>query len=114
MSQDNSGLMIVIIAGVVISVLALYFLGNLFIFLGIAAIFISIIFLMISTENQDLLILGLIILGIGIVLLFLGFGIVGFFENNPTGQNLLGASNYVVNTTAQGIDTYNEITSAIK
>jgi hypothetical protein len=114
MTNDNSVLIILIVAGIVITVLALYFLGNLFITLGIATIFIGIIILMISIENQDLLIPGLIVLGIGIILIFLGSGIVGFFENNPTGQNLLGASNYVVNTTAQGIDTYNEITRAIK
>lgn len=74
-SRDEQGLVILIIAFVVISVLVLYFLSKMFFAVGIALILISIFLIIMgfASEEEKLIWIGLILLAIGIILAVLGY-----------------------------------------
>src|SRR3989339_596835 len=117
-TRNDQGLAIIIIAFVVIGVIVLYFLSKMFFVTGIALILIS-VFLIIAGfafEEENLIIVGIIVLIIGIILAVVGYSGVSFFESNPTGKGLLDGANTVVNTTkdiGKGYsDTLNTINSA--
>lgn len=66
-------------------------------------------FVGLHTENERFLICSVIILLIGISFVIVGNEGVEFFEENPTGRNLLDTANTVVNTTNDYIDKPNKI-----
>ncbi|MBI2546573.1 hypothetical protein HYV81_05325 [Candidatus Woesearchaeota archaeon] len=106
---DNSGLIIAIIAAVVITVLVLYFLAQLAIWIGVAGLIVAVI--LFFTGNHEF---GIIILIVSIILLAFGFGVTHFFESNPTGRVLLDGANVAVNTTKEGYNAYNQALGGLK
>ena len=114
MGEDNSGIIIIIIIAVFVGViLSLYFLSKILVTLGVVITIISIILLIVglATESSELAIIGGFGLVGGLIILSVGATGVNFFEHNPTGQNLLGASNTIVNTTKQGVQGYVDLTN---
>lgn len=110
-NKDNSGMIFFIIAIFVGVVLALYFLSKILLVLGMALVIISILSLIARFASQEsrLVVFGLIILFIGIACVAIGQEGVSFFEENPTGVNLLDTSNSIVNATKEGVGVYSEI-----
>ena len=106
--NDNTGL--IIIAAFVGVILALYFISKILLSLGIALIIISIIILALGLliKDQRFLLIGGIGIVLGIILGVLGGSGIDFFENNPTGKNLLDAANSIVNSTKDSIKIYNK------
>ena len=106
--NDNTGIVIVAICAVLIFVL--YFLSKVFLTLGFLLIGVSIILLIIGvSQGNNLTIIGIFLLLLGIILAGVGHEGVTFFEQNPTGKNLLDTANTVVNTTKEATETYGEI-----
>lgn len=112
MANNNSGIVFIIIAVSVGVVLATYFLLKILFAIGLALVFISVILLAIGIISQEskMLSFSLIFLVIGITCVAIGHEGVSFFEENPTGANLLNASNSIVNATKEGVGVYSEIT----
>lgn len=110
-SRDNSGLILIIIAIFVGIILILYFLSQLFFAIGIILIIISLILIFIALSNNDgeILIIGAILLGLGILLLIVGLTGLHFFEQNATGKNLLNSANTIVNATREGVNVYSNL-----
>ncbi len=98
-NKDDST--IVIIAIFIAAILALYFISKILFVLGIIIIFISIVvlFMGLSTNDERLTAIGGICLVLGIIFAVIGGEGIHFFENNPTGKNLLDAANTIVNST---------------
>lgn len=113
--QNEKGLAILIIAFVVIGILVLYFLFKMLFAVGIAVLFISVILLIFgfASEEETLIIIGIIGVVIGIILMIVGHAGVSFFESNPTGKNLLDGANMVVNTSKDIGQDYAEITNSV-
>lgn len=107
---DNSGIGIIILAIFVGAILMLYFLSKIFLTLGFLLIGISIILIIIGlSQGNNIAIFGILLLLLGIILVGVGHEGVTFFEQNPTGKNLLDTANTVVNTTKETVETYGEI-----
>ena len=108
--SDNSGIGIIILA-ISVGILTLYFLLKIFLTLGFLLIIVSIILLIIGVllQNNNLVIFSILLLLFGIILAGVGHEGVTFFEQNPTGKNLLDTANTVVNTTKGTVETYGEI-----
>jgi len=104
-NNNSAAIFIICVAIFVGAVLALYLVSKLLVWIGpILAIISLIIFLIgLNNDNQDLIIIGVIGIIVGLVLLGLGLAGVNFFEQNSTGKNLLDASNTVVDATKQSI-----------
>lgn len=114
-ARNDQGLAILIVAFVVIGVLILYFLSKMLFTVGIALILISIFLIIMgfASEEDNLIWIGLIVLLIAIILTTIGYTGISFFENNPTGKNLLDGANTVVNTSKDVgktyVDTMNQV-----
>lgn len=98
-NNDNTELKILVVFVAV--VLALYFISLILQTLGLAVIVIAIIVLFygLSINNEKVALIGGIGLVSGIILLVIGHTGLSFFEQNPTGKNLLDTANIVVNST---------------
>ena len=72
---------------------------------------ISSIFLIIigASQGNNLVLFGILLFLVGIIFAGVGHEGVTFFEQNPTGKNLLDTANTVVNTTKEATETYGEI-----
>ena len=92
------------------AVLIAYVLSKIFLTLGFLLICVSIFLIIIGiSQGNNLAFLGIILLLIGVILAGVGHEGVTFFEQNPTGKNLLDTANTVVNTTKEAAETYGEI-----
>src|SRR3989337_703133 len=100
-NENNQGKIILIIAAAVAVVLVTYFFLKILFVIGLVLLFLSVILLIMGGFSQDneLLYYGFIGLVIGIVFLAIGNEGISFFEENPTGKNLLDAANTIVNST---------------
>ena len=104
-NNNSTATFIICVAIFVGAILSLYFLSKILVWIGPILAVISLIILLmgINNEDQDLIIIGVIGIIIGLVLLGFGLAGVNFFEENATGKNLLGASNTIVDATKQSI-----------
>ena len=108
--RDNSEIGIILLAILVGSILIAYFLSKILLTLGFLLIFISIFLIIIGiSQDNNLAFFGIILLLIGVIIAGVGHTGVTFFEQNPTGKNLLDAANTAVNTTKGTVETYGEI-----
>lgn len=107
-SMATAIICIAIFVGVIFT---MYFLSKILIGIGGVVAIISVILLIVGITNKssDLVLIGLIGLVVGIILLAVGLTGVNFFEQNPTGKNLLGASNTIVDTTKQAYTSVNTV-----
>lgn len=114
--QDNGGVIIIVIALFVAGILFLYFLSKTLFAIGIAITFVSLVlfFSGMGMEEETLIKIGIIGFVIGVILAIFGYAGINFFENNPTGKNLLESANTIVNTTKEGIQTYQNTFNIIK
>ena len=110
--NDNSGLVIAILAIFVGIIFALYFLSHIIFWIGVSCLVISLILFLVgfSSQEEEFIIIGLVLLMVGVVFLFVGNAGINFFENNPTGKNMLDGANTVVNTTKDSVQAYGELT----
>ena len=107
---DNSGFGLILLAVLVGAVLISYFLSKILLTLGFLLIFISIFLIIIGiSQGNNLAIFGILLFLLGIIFAGVGHEGVTFFEQNPTGKNLLDTANTVVNTTKDTVETYGEI-----
>jgi hypothetical protein len=100
---DGSWKVWLFVIAFLLAAVAIYFLGHLAIVLGVIGIVIAII-LLISASNgagDDIGYFGLLVLVISLVLLFGGWAITSFFDNNEVGKLWLGGGKTVINTTAE-------------
>lgn len=109
-NKDNSGIISRIIDAFGVVVLA-YFLSKILLVFGMALRYITTYLFVLGFASQDhrISVFGLIVLIIGIACVAIGKGGVSFFEENPTGMNLLNTSNSIVNAIKDGIGAYSEI-----
>lgn len=95
------------IFGFILAGVLIYFLGKLAIVLGLVGILISIILFYVADKNNDddAGYFGILVLVISIILIFGGWAITSFFENNEVGKIWLGGGKTVINTTAETYKT---------
>jgi len=107
----NDNVVPFIIALCTIAIIVLYMLSKILIVFGVILFLFTFVlfFVGLHTENERFLICSVIILLIGISFVIVGNEGVEFFEENPTGRNLLDTANTVVNTTNDYIDKPNKI-----
>ena len=112
-NNGNDSMGIVIIAIAVGVILILYLLSKMFFVIGIALTIISIGLIIFGWfyQEDDKVKMGFIGLFFGIGFIYIGVAGITFFEENPTGINLLDMSNTVVNVTTDSVETYGEISS---
>ena len=98
-SKDDTA--IIIIAIFVAAIFLVYFISKILFILGIIIILICLfaLFIGISSNDERLAIYGSVGLVLGIIFVVIGNEGIHFFENNPTGKNLLDAANSIVNST---------------
>ena len=107
---NNSGISIIILASFVGAVLILYFLSKILLILGVLLIITSIFLVIIgASQGNNLVLFGILLFLVGIIFAGIGHEGVTFFEQNPTGKNLLNTANTVVNTTKDAVESYSEI-----
>jgi len=99
--RNNDNTELKILAVFIAVILALYLISLILQALGVAVILLSIIVLFygLSINNEKVALIGGIGLVLGIILMVIGHTGLSFFENNPTGKNLLDAANAVINST---------------
>lgn len=109
--NDNSGVGIIILAVFVGAVLILYFLSHLLYWIGVTSLIFGIVLMILgfSSNEDNLVIIGIVFLLVGVGLWLIGNMGINFFEQNPTGKNLLDSANAVVNGTRDGVKVYSPL-----
>ena len=113
-NADNSAA-VGVMAFIVIAIVILYFIFKMLLVVGIGIALISFVLMLFGFgyEEEQLIVIGIIGLLIGIVLALIGYTGVNFFENNPTGKNILEGANTAINITKENANIYAEATSDI-
>jgi len=96
--ENNIGVYIVL---AILAVFALYLVFKVLVTVGIVIGIGGIILLIfgVAMQQEDLTMLGIIAIVLGLIVFGLGEAGVNFFETNPTGSGLLGVGNTAINTT---------------
>ena len=108
--RNNSGVGIILLAIFVAAGLIAYFVSKILLTLGFILIITSIFLIVIgASQDNNLALFGIRLLVVGMIFAVVGYAGVTFFEQNPTGMNLLDTANTVVNITKGTVETYGEI-----
>ena len=110
-NQNSVGVFILVIAAFVAVIFALYFASHLLSTLGTIVFWVSFVILLVGLgfKEDTIITIGIIGLIAGVILWVIGTTGINFFENNPTGENLLESANTIVNTTKEGVESYSKI-----